>query len=161
MVGAALIVVTIVLLPGLFRNLPQPALAAVVISAAVSLADVPGTVRLWHQRRTEFSLSLAAFLAVALLGVLPGIAIAVGLSILNVFRRAWRPYTTVLGHVEDVQGYHDVRLLPGRRPRARPVVYRFDAPLIFANAPTLPRRDPPAGRGRPAARAGSSSRPNR
>jgi high affinity sulfate transporter 1 len=136
-VGAALIVVTIVLLPGLFRNLPQPALAAVVISAAVSLADVPGTLRLWHQRRTEFSLSLAAFLAVALLGVLPGIAVAVGLSILNVFRRAWRPYTAVLGRVEDLQGYHDIRSYPAADLVPGLVVYRFDAPLIFANATTF------------------------
>src|SRR3954468_11944054 len=136
-VGAALIVVTIVLIPGLFKNLPQPALAAVVISAAVSLADVPGTVRLWKQRKTEFSLSLAAFLAVALLGVLPGIAVAVALSILNVFRRAWRPYAAELGHVEELHGWHDLRSYPdaGRLPGL--VVYRFDAPLIFANCTTF------------------------
>jgi high affinity sulfate transporter 1 len=137
LVGAALIVVTIVILPGLFRNLPQPALAAVVISAAVSLADVPGTVRLWKQRRTEFSLSIAAFLAVALLGVLPGIAVAVALSILNVFRRAWRPYAAELGNVEELRGWHDLRSYPdaGRLPGL--VVYRFDAPLIFANCTTF------------------------
>jgi MFS superfamily sulfate permease-like transporter len=108
-VGAAVIVVTIVALPGLFRNLPQPALAAVVISAAVSLADIPGAARLWRQRKMEFSLSIVAFLAVAVLGVLPGIAVAVGLSILNVFRRAWRPYAAVLGQVEHLGGWHDVR----------------------------------------------------
>jgi high affinity sulfate transporter 1 len=136
-VGAGLIVLTIVLVPGLFRNLPQPALAAVVISAAVSLADVPAVVRLWRQRRTEFSLSVAAFLAVALLGVLPGIAVAVALSILNVFRRAWRPYSAVLGHVEDLKGYHDMRSYPGATVVPALVVYRFDAPLIFANAATF------------------------
>ena len=68
-----------------------------VITASLSLADVPGTVRLWHQRKVEFLLSITAFLGVALLGVLPGIAIAVSLSILNVFRRAWWPYDTELG----------------------------------------------------------------
>ena len=136
-VGAALIIVTIVLLPGLFRNLPQPALAAVVMTAAISLADVPGTVRLWRQRKMEFSLSVAAFLGVALLGVLPGIAIAVALSILNVFRRAWRPYTTVLGHPEGVDGYHDVRSYPDAERIPGLVVYRFDAQLIFANATTF------------------------
>jgi len=93
--GAVLITVMIVLIPGL-RNLPQPALAAVVITASLSLADIPGTVRLWRQRKAEFLLSIAAFLGVALLGVLPGIAIAVALSILNVFRRAWWPYDTEL-----------------------------------------------------------------
>src|SRR6516165_10153783 len=97
--GAALIILMSVLVPGLFRNLPQPALAAVVITASLSLADIPGTVRLWRQRRAEFLLSIAAFLGVALLGVLPGIAIAVGLSILNVFGRAWWPYDTELGRV--------------------------------------------------------------
>ena len=68
-----------------------------VIAASLSLADIPGTVRLWRQRRVEFVLSIAAFLGVALLGVLPGIAIAVALSVLNVFRRAWWPYQAVLG----------------------------------------------------------------
>jgi high affinity sulfate transporter 1 len=136
-VGAALIVVTIVLLPGLFRNLPQPALAAVVVTAAFSLADVTGVRRLWQQRRTEFSLMLAAFLGVALLGVLPGIAVAVALSILNVFRRAWRPYSTVLGHPDGVEGYHDLRSYPDAELVPGLVVYRFDAPLIFANAPTF------------------------
>ena len=136
-VGAALIVLMIVLVPGLFRNLPQPALAAVVITAALSLADVPGTTRLWHQRRMEFSLSIAAFLAVALLGVLPGIAIAVGLSILNVFRRAWLPYQTVLGKVEGIDGYHDIRSHPEASHLPGLVIYRFDAPLFFANAKTF------------------------
>ena len=81
-------------MPGLLRDLPQPTLAAVVIAASLSLADLPGTVRLWRQRRVEFLLSVAAFLGVALLGVLAGIAVAVALSILNVFRRAWWPYQT-------------------------------------------------------------------
>ncbi|MER5199293.1 SulP family inorganic anion transporter [Streptomyces sp. NPDC002755] len=136
-VGAALIVLMLVLVPGLFRNLPQPALAAVVITASLSLADIPGAVRLWRQRRTEFALCLAAFVGVALLGVLPGIAVAVALSVLNVFRRAWWPYNTVLGRVRGLEGYHDVRSYPaaGRLPGL--VIYRFDAPLIFANAKTF------------------------
>jgi MFS superfamily sulfate permease-like transporter len=140
----------IVLLPGLFRNLPNPALAAVVITASLSLADIPGTVRLWRQRRTEFALSIAAFLGVALLGVLPGIGIAVALSILNVFRRAWWPYQTVLGRVEGLEGYHDTRSYPAADHLPGLVLYRFDAPLFFANAKTfrdqvrkLARADPP------------------
>ena len=147
--GAALIVVLIVALPGLFKNLPQPALAAVVITASLSLADLPGTARLWKQRRVEFSLSLIAFAGVALLGVLPGIAIAVGLSILNVFRRAWQPYHTTLGLVDNVRGYHDVRSYPAARLLPGLVIYRFDAPLFFANAKafrdevvTISRADP-------------------
>jgi high affinity sulfate transporter 1 len=133
-IGAALIIVMIVLLPGLFRNLPQPALAAVVITASFSLADIPGTVRLWRQRKVEFLLSVTAFLGVALLGVLAGIAVAVALSIFNVFRRAWRPYHTELGRVEGLQGYHDVRSYPDASRLPGLVIYRFDAPLFFANA---------------------------
>jgi len=132
--GAVLITLMIVLVPGLFRNLPQPALAAVVITASLSLADIPATVRLWRQRKTEFGLSIAAFLGVAVLGVLPGIAIAVGLSILNVFRRAWWPYDTELGRVGGLAGYHDVTMHPEAEHLPGLVIYRFDAPLIFANA---------------------------
>lgn len=136
-VGALLIILMIVLLPGLFRDLPQPALAAVVITAALSLADIPATMRLWNQRKAEFLLCITAFLGVALLGVLPGIAIAVGLSILNVFRRAWWPYETVLGRVDGMQGYHDVRSYPEAKLLPGLVIYRFDAPLFFANAKTF------------------------
>ncbi|MGY1606730.1 MULTISPECIES: SulP family inorganic anion transporter [unclassified Geodermatophilus] len=135
--GAVLILLMILLLPGLFRNLPDAALAAVVVTAALSLADLPAAARLWHQRRVEFSLSVAAFAGVALLGVLPGIAIAVGLSILNVFRRAWRPYSTTLGRVDSVRGYHDVRSYPDAQMLPGLVVLRFDAPLFFANAKTF------------------------
>ncbi|WP_435120481.1 SulP family inorganic anion transporter [Amycolatopsis thermoflava] len=136
-VGAVLITVMILVAPGLFRNLPQPVLAAIVITAALSLADVRGTVRLWRQRRTEFLLSAAALLGVALLGVLPGIAVAVVLSILNVFRHAWLPYQTELGKADGVPGYHDVRSYPDARRPAGLVIFRFDAPLIFANAKTF------------------------
>jgi high affinity sulfate transporter 1 len=135
--GAVLIILMIVLVPGLLRNLPQPALAAVVITASLSLADLPGTARLWRQRKAEFLLSLAAFLGVALLGVLPGIAIAVGLSILNVFRRTWWPYDTELGRVEGLEGYHDVHSHPDASRLPGLTIYRFDAPLIFANAKTF------------------------
>jgi high affinity sulfate transporter 1 len=135
--GAVLITLMIVFVPGLFRNLPNPALAAVVITAALSLADIPGTVRLWRQRKAEFLLSIAAFLGVALLGVLPGIAIAVGLSILNVFRRSWWPYNTALGRVAGLAGYHDIHSYPDASQLPGLVIYRFDAPLIFANAKTF------------------------
>ena len=148
--GAVVIIVMIVLVPGLFRNLPNPALAAVVITASLSLADIPGTARLWRQRKAEFLLSIAAFAGVALLGVLPGIAIAVALSILNVFRRAWRPYDTELGRVEGLEGYHDVAIHPEAEHLPGLVIYRFDGPLFFANATTfrdqvrrLAQADPP------------------
>ncbi len=137
LVGAVAIALMLLFVPGLLRDLPQPTLAAVVIAASLSLADIKGTVRLWHQRRVEFALSIAAFLGVALLGVLPGIAVAVGLSILNVFRRSWWPYETVLGRVEGVPGYHDIRSYPGAEQLPGLVIYRFDAPVFFANARTF------------------------
>ncbi|MGZ6695016.1 MAG: SulP family inorganic anion transporter [Solirubrobacteraceae bacterium] len=136
-VGAGAILLMLVLVPGLLRNLPQPTLAAVVIAASVSLADIPGTARLWHQRRTEFLLSVAAFLGVALLGVLAGIAIAVGLSILNIFRRAWWPYQTTLGRVPGLPGQHDRSLHPDAEQIPGLVIFRFDAPLFFANVRTF------------------------
>jgi high affinity sulfate transporter 1 len=132
-IGALLVLLMLVLLPGLFRNLPQPALAAVVITAVVSLADVPGTVRLWRQSKSEFSLSLAAFLGVAFLGVLPGIGIAVGLSILNIFRHVWWPYETVIGWVPGYEGFHDVNFHPDAKHLPGLVIYRWDAPIFFAN----------------------------
>ena len=136
-VGAAVIVLMLVLVPGLLKNLPDPTLAAIVIAASMSLADIPGTVRLWHQRRVEFTLCIAAFLGVALLGVLQGIAVAVALSILNVFRRAWWPYQTTLGRVEGMPGLHDRELHPEAQQLPGVAVFRFDAPLFFANARTF------------------------
>ena len=124
-------------MPGLFRNLPQPVLAAVVIAASLSLADIPAMVRLWKQRRTDFAVALTAFAGVALLGVLPGIALAVVISILNVFRRMWMPYRTELGRVDGLPGYHDRRVHPEGKTVDGLVLFRFDAPLVFANARTF------------------------
>jgi len=137
LVGAAAIVLMLLFVPGLLRDLPQPTLAAVVIVASLSLADIPGVVRLWQQRRTEAGLSIAAFLGVALLGVLPGIVIAVALSVANVFRRSWWPYQTELGRVPGMPGYHDVRNHPDAELLPGLVVFRFDAPIFFANARTF------------------------
>jgi high affinity sulfate transporter 1 len=149
-VGAVAITLMLVLAPGLLRDLPQPTLAAVVITASLSLADIDGTVLLYRRRRAEFALSIAAFLGVVVLGVLPGIAIAIVLSVMNVFRRAWWPYQTVLGRVPQLAGYHDTRSYPGAERLPGCVIFRFDAPLFFANARTfreqiraLARSDPP------------------
>jgi len=137
LVGAGAILLMLVLAPGLLRNLPQPTLAAVVIAASLSLADLAGMRRLWRQRRSDFALAMTAFLGVALLGVLPGIALAVVLSILDVFNRAWRPYQAVLGRVTGIAGYHDTTVHPDAEHLPGLVIYRFDSPLIFANATTF------------------------
>ncbi|HSW79560.1 MAG TPA: sulfate permease [Candidatus Saccharimonadales bacterium] len=136
-VGAVLIVLMLVFIPGLLRNLPNPTLAAVVIAASMSLADIPASMKLYKQRRSEFVTTLVAFLGVALLGVLPGIGIAIALSIFNVFRRLWWPYQTTLGKVKNYPGYHDVQQYPDGELLPGLVIYRFDAPLIFANARTF------------------------
>jgi MFS superfamily sulfate permease-like transporter len=133
-VGAAVIAFVLVFATGAMQYVPQPTLGAIVIAAALSLADVPATRRLWHQRRTEFTLSVAAFLGVALLGVLPGILLAIMLSILNVFRRVWWPHQAELGRVEGLAGLHDTGTYPHSELLPGLVVFRFDAPLIFANS---------------------------
>jgi high affinity sulfate transporter 1 len=137
LVGALMIGLMLVFFPSLLADLPQPALGALVIAAAMSLADVPAVRRLYSQRKTEFWLSMSAFLGVTLLGVLPGIVIAIALSVGNVFRRIWMPYRTTLGKVDDVPGLHDVTRYPDAQVLPGCVVYRFDAPLIFANSGTF------------------------
>ncbi len=137
LVGAVMITLMLVAFPGLLAALPQPTLAAIVIAAALSLADIPAVLRLRKQRPTEFALSLAAFLGVAILGVLPGILIAIALSVGNVFRRAWMPYRTRLGREDGLPGLHDVSTHPQARQLELCPVLRFDAPLIFANARTF------------------------
>jgi MFS superfamily sulfate permease-like transporter len=136
-VGAVAIAAMLLFVPGLMRNLPQPVLASVVIAASLSLADIAGTRRLWRQRKMEFGVAMTAFAGVALLGVLPGIGIAVIISILNVFRRMWRPYRTELAEVDGLDGFHDVDMHPDGRRIPGLVLFRFDAPLVFANSRTF------------------------
>ena len=138
--------------PGLLRNLPQPTLAAIVIAASLSLADLPGLRRLWRQRPSDFWLAMAAFLGVALLGVLPGIAIAVALSVLDVFNRAWRP---VPGRPRPRAGPRRATTTPAAIPDAELlpglVIYRFDGAAVLRQRPHVPRRHPAPGEAEPAA----------
>jgi high affinity sulfate transporter 1 len=134
LVGAAMIALLLVAFPGLVKNLPSAALAAVVIAAALSLIEIPGVRKLYRLRRSEFVLSIVCFLGVALVGVIPGIFIAVGLALLDFVKRAWRPYDAVLGRVDGQKGYHDVSRHPEARRIPGLVLFRWDAPLFFANA---------------------------
>jgi high affinity sulfate transporter 1 len=134
LVGALAIALMLLLFPNVVRNLPDSALAAVVITAAIGLIEVAGVRKLYRVHRTEFALSIACFLGVALLGVIEGIFIAVALSLLNFIRRAWRPHHAVLGRADDVKGYHDVTRYPDARRVPGLVLFRWDAPLFFANA---------------------------
>jgi MFS superfamily sulfate permease-like transporter len=90
--------------------------------------------RLFHLRRSEFVLSNVCLLGVALLGVVEGIFIAVGISLLVFIWRAWRPYHAVLGRVDGMKGYHDITRHPEAKRVPGLVLFRWDAPLFFANA---------------------------
>jgi len=134
LIAAVLVAVIAAAAPGLTRHLPSAALAAVVIVAAMSLADIPGTVRLLRVRPGEFALAMVAFVGVAVFGVLRGIGVAVGLSLLAFVARAWRPHTAELVRIDHRKGYHDLERHPEGRRVPGLVIARFDAPLFFANA---------------------------
>ena len=140
LVGAVAITLLLVFAPGLLRDLPLPMLAAIVITAAIGLIDVAAVRRLYRVRRSEFVLWLAAFGGVALLGVLMGIFTAILLSLADFVRRAWRPHDAVLGREDELKGYHDIDRHPGARQVPGLLLYRFDAPLFFANAAWFRRR---------------------
>jgi high affinity sulfate transporter 1 len=140
LVGAATIALLLVVAPGALRNLPQPILAAVVITAAMGLVDPVAVRHLYQVRRSEFVLWLAAFVGVALLGVLVGIMAAIVLSLGDFIRRAWRPHDAVLGREDELKGYHDLDRHPDGRQVPGLLLYRFDAPLFFANAGVFRRR---------------------
>ena len=176
-VGAAAIAVLLLFAGGLTTYLPQASLAAIVIVAGTSLFDIRTMRWLWKVRRTEFALclaailgvavmgvlqgiviaivlSIAAFLGVAFLGVLPGVFLAVALSLLNFVRRLWRPHDAVLGRAPGVKGYHDIGDFTEARQVPGLMLFRFDAPLFFANGEMFRRRildlveaaDPPVRR---------------
>jgi MFS superfamily sulfate permease-like transporter len=132
--AAGLVVAMLVLVPGLVADLPMPVLAAVIIVASSRLLDVAGLRSLWVLRRSEFAIAVACFLGVTLVGVLEGIVVAVTVSVLQIFVRAWRPYRTQLGTAAGLRGFHDLTRHPEARPLDGLVIFRWDAPLIFANA---------------------------
>jgi high affinity sulfate transporter 1 len=134
LVAAGCVLAMLLLVPGLMRNLPQPALAALVIAAGISLFDVAELRRLFAMRRSEFALAVVCALGVALVGVLAGIVLAVGLAILQFFTRAWRPYAAELGRPPGVAGFHDLTRYPDAARIPGLLVLRWDAPLFFANA---------------------------
>ncbi len=133
-VGAVAIALLLVVAPGLLRSLPQAALAGIVIVAATSLVEIRGVRRLFRIRPTEFWLSILCFLGVAILGVLPGIFVAIALAVGQFVQRAWRPHDAVLGRVAGYKGYHDLERHPEALQVPGLILYRWDAPLFFANA---------------------------
>ena len=132
-VGAVLIIAFMLFIPGLTAYLPAAALAAVVIVAASRLIDVKGFLKLVRMDRVDALLSASAFLGVLVFGVLAGIGVAIGLSLLAFVIRSWRPYRAELGRVEGLRGYHDLSRYPEGQRIPGVVIVRFDAPLFFAN----------------------------
>jgi high affinity sulfate transporter 1 len=133
-VAAALLLGLVIGAPEAFRNLPQPVLAAVVVAASLRIFAVRPLVRLAGIRRSEFLLGVAAFLAVSVLGAVVGVVVAIVLSLLNFMRKAWKPHTAELVRVDGLKGYHDNERHPDGRRIDGLMIYRFDAPLFFANA---------------------------
>ena len=133
-VGAALLVVLLLFFNSLLADLPQSALAAVVIGAALSLVNLPALRRYARARPSSLVLSLVASLGVIALGVLQGIVVAIFLAVLLFFRRSWWPHGAVLGRSDTVEGWHDVDDLDGPTEVPGVLVYRWEAPLFFANA---------------------------
>ena len=139
-VGAIAIAVLLMVAPQLLQNLPHTALAAVVIAAAIGLIEVTDLRRIYRIQQWEFWLSMACFAGVAVFGAVPGIALAIVIAVIEFLWDGWRPHSAVLGSVERVKGYHDITRYPDARLIPGLVLFRWDAPLFFANAELFHRR---------------------
>ncbi|MCV7290880.1 solute carrier family 26 protein [Mycolicibacterium wolinskyi] len=140
LVMLATVVVVMLAGRGLLEHFPMAALGALVVYAALRLVDIPEFRRLARFRRSELVLAVATTVAVLGLGVLYGVLVAIGLSLLDMLRRVARPHDSVLGYVPGMAGMHDVDDYPEAEPVPGLVVYRYDAPLFFANAENFRER---------------------
>ena len=139
-VGAGIVVLLLLFFNSLLADLPQSALAAVVIAAALSLMDVSLLRKYARVRPSAVVLSLATSAGVIVFGVLPGIVIAIVLSVLLVFHHSWWPHGAVLGRVPDLAGWHSVEQHADAEELEGIVIYRWEAPLFFANAGAFRRQ---------------------
>jgi len=133
-VGALAVALLVVMAPNLLRHLPNAALAAVVIASAVGLFEIADLERIYRIQRWEFWLSIVCLAGVAVLGAIPGIGIAIAIAVIEFLWDGWRPHSAVLGRAEGVRGYHDITRYPTARQIPGLVLFRWDAPLFFANA---------------------------
>ena len=133
-VGAIAIALMLVAAPNLLQNLPSTALAAVVIAAAIGLVEVTDLRRIYRIQQWEFWLSMVCFAGVAVFGAVPGIGIAIVIAVIEFLWDGWRPHSAVLGRVERIRGYHDITRYPQASLIPGLVLFRWDAPLFFANA---------------------------
>jgi MFS superfamily sulfate permease-like transporter len=139
-VGALSVALLLLVAPNLLRYLPSAALAAVVIASAIGLIEVTDLKRIFRIQRWEFWLSIACLVGVAVLGAIPGIGLAIAIALIEFLWDAWRPYSAVLGRAEGVEGYHDITRYPDARQVPGLVLFRWDAPLFFANAELFKER---------------------
>jgi high affinity sulfate transporter 1 len=133
-VGALAIAILLLVAPNLLQHLPTAALAAVVIAAAIGLFEVTDLKRIYRIQQWEFWLSMVCFVGVAVLGAIPGIGLAIAIAIVEFLWDGWRPHSAVLGRAHGVKGYHDIKRYPNARLIPGLVLFRWDAPLFFANA---------------------------
>jgi MFS superfamily sulfate permease-like transporter len=133
-VGAISVALLLLVAPDLLRHLPSSALAAVVIASAIGLIEVTDLRRIFRIQRWEFWLSIACTVGVAVLGVIPGIGLAIVIAVIEFLWDGWRPHSAVLGRAEGLKGYHDIQRHPEARLIPGLVLFRWDAPLFFANA---------------------------
>ena len=133
-VGALTVAALLMFAPNLLENLPKAALAAVVIASALALIEIADLRRIYRIQRWEFWLSIACFAGVAILGPIQGIALAVVIAVIEFLWDGWRPHSAVLGRVDGLKGYHDITRYPQARTIPGLVLFRWDAPLFFANA---------------------------
>jgi high affinity sulfate transporter 1 len=133
-VGALAVALILLLAPTLLRHLPYAALAAVVIASAIGLFEVADLIRIFRIQPWEFWLSIVCFVGVAVLGAIPGIGLAIAIAVLEFLWDGWRPHSAVLGRAEGVKGYHDITRYPNARQIPGLILFRWDAPLFFANA---------------------------
>jgi high affinity sulfate transporter 1 len=133
-IGALAVALLLLVAPNLLRHLPTAALAAVVIAAAIGLIEVTDLIRIYRIQRWEFWLSIVCFVGVAVLGAIPGIGLAIVIAVIEFLWDGWRPHSAVLGRDEGVKGYHDIKRYPDARQIPGLVLFRWDAPLFFANA---------------------------
>jgi high affinity sulfate transporter 1 len=133
-VGAFGVAMLLVWAPDLLRNLPGSALAAVVIASAIGLIEITDLRRIFRIQNWEFWLSIVCTVGVALLGAIPGIGLAIVIAVIEFLWDGWRPHSAVLGRAEGVKGYHDMKRYPDARRIPGLVLFRWDAPLFFANA---------------------------
>lgn len=133
-VGALAVAVLLMVAPNLLENLPNSALAAVVIASAIGLIEVTDLRRIYRIQRWEFWLSIACTIGVAVFGAIEGIALAIVIAVIEFLWDGWRPYSAVLGQAEGVKGYHDIQRYPNAHLIPGLVLFRWDAPLFFANA---------------------------